>query len=299
MSCGILRSRRDVAIGLVLASLSARLLAQPSPTPLSAELVKTGLYLIGGGGCNSLLRLSGAGTILVDGKQPGTYRALMSQVRRINKLSDLPLRVVIFTNHHDLHAGNRIQFIDAGVAVLAHADALPRLAATQAPPTPASAAGARGKPGTVFGFQRRHDFRMGGVEVQLHEAGPAATGGDIVVLFPDLRVLAVGELYSQEAPLPDFGGGGTLAGWGPALEQVLKLDFDLAVPSIGPPVGRAELVAFKERVQTLTSRAAALVRAGVAQDRFLQDLTTADLGWTMRLDAQAVSRLYADLSRRS
>jgi hypothetical protein len=81
------------------------------------------------------------------------------------------------------------------------------------------------------------------------------------------------------------------------LNQVLKLDFDLAVPSVGPPVGKVELASYRDRVETLTSRATALVKAGVAQDRFLQHMATADLGWTMRLDAESIGHLYADLAR--
>jgi hypothetical protein len=62
-------------------------------------------------------------------------------------------------------------------------------------------------------------------------------------------------------------------------------------------VSRTELASFRDRVQTLTSRATALVRAGVAQDRFLQQLPTADLGWTLDMDAEAIGHLYADLAR--
>jgi len=257
MTSGIDRSRRRVAIGLAsitsLASLSPRLLAQPAPVELSVELVKTGLYLISGAGCNSLLRLSAAGSILVNGKLPGTYRALMSQIRRINKLSDLPLRAVIFTNHHDIHAGNTAQFVDAGMAVLAQQNALPRLPPMAEPaPVPAASGVMRTKAGAVFGFEQRHDFRMGGVEVQLHDFGPAQTNDDIVVLFPDLKVLAIGELYSAGEPVPDFKSGGTLAGWGHVLDQVLKLDFDVAIPSVGSPVGKAELASYRDRLATLT-----------------------------------------------
>jgi peroxiredoxin len=140
-------------------------------------------------------------------------------------------------------------------------------------------------------------LRIGGVEVQLHDFGPAQTNDDIVVLFPDLRVAAVGELYSASEPLPDFRNGGTLSGWVRVLDQVLTLDVDIVVPSVGPPVGRTELASFRDRVQTLTSRATALVRAGVAQDRFLQQLPTADLGWTLDMDAEAIGHLYADLAR--
>src|ERR1039457_7111292 len=54
---------------------------------LDAQLVKTGLYLISGGGGNSLLRLSGNGLIIVDGKLPGNYDALLA---RGGKNSDQP-----------------------------------------------------------------------------------------------------------------------------------------------------------------------------------------------------------------
>ena len=296
---GVDRSRRQVAIGLCLAAASPSLLAEPAPAELGVDLVKTGLYLIRGGGCNSLLRLSAVGSVLVDGKLPGTYRPLMSQIRRINKLSDLPLRVVILTNHHEIHAGNHGPFIDAGMAVLAQVNALPRLPAAPTPSASASAVAGRRKAGAVLGVERRHDFGIGGVDVQLHHFGPAQTDDDLVVLFPDLRVVAVGELYATTPPMPDFKNGGSLSGWGPALEQLLELDFDIAVPSAGLPVGRAELAVFQRRVETLTSRAAALVRAGVAQDRFLQQLVTADLGWTMPLDAEDIRHLYADLARGS
>ncbi|MBS0447512.1 MAG: hypothetical protein JSR59_16345 [Proteobacteria bacterium] len=58
---------------------------------MSTELVTTGLYLIRGGGANSLLRFSANGLLLVDAKAPGNYKALMSQVRKTSKLLDMPV----------------------------------------------------------------------------------------------------------------------------------------------------------------------------------------------------------------
>jgi hypothetical protein len=74
---------------------------------LGAELVKTGLYLISGGGCNSLLRLSAAGTVLVDGKLPGTYRALNVAGAAHQQALRPAASGVIFTNHHEIHAATR------------------------------------------------------------------------------------------------------------------------------------------------------------------------------------------------
>src|SRR5262245_30666227 len=78
---------------------------------LTSQLVTTGLYLIAGGGANSLLRLSASGMILVDGKLPGFHRPLMAQVRRISKISDQSIKVLIVTDHHETHTGNNAQFL--------------------------------------------------------------------------------------------------------------------------------------------------------------------------------------------
>lgn len=255
---------------------------------LGADLVKTGLYLITGGGSNSLLRLSQSGSILVDGKQAGTYRALMSQVRKISKLSDLPARVVIVTDHHEHHTGNHAQFLAAGIAVIAQQNAKPRLPAGPAP-------GA--KPvGPVVTFDREYKLHMGGIEVDLYHFGNGHSDNDTVVHFPDMKVIAVGDLYSTAAPEPDFAGGGSLAGWGPELDQLLKLDFDVVVPSVGPLLARADLVAFKVKVDTLVARANALVKQGVAKDQLLAQLKTDDLGWRLNFTTEQLDRLYSDLS---
>ena len=104
-------SMRRRLVTLLGASAASPLLAQPSPlelaasglaarqraaeaSPFRAELVKTGLYLVTGGGANTLVRFSPMGLVLVDGKSPGTYRPFMSAVRRIVRVAELPVRVL-------------------------------------------------------------------------------------------------------------------------------------------------------------------------------------------------------------
>jgi cyclase len=220
--------------------------------PLDTELIRTGLYLIRGGGGNSLLRLSANGMLLVDGKLPGTYRALMSQVRRISKLSDMPVRVLVLTDHHEEHAGDSAQFLAAGVTLVAQREALARLSL---PESRDAAERAR-----IVAYDEERTLRIGGVEVRLKHFGPARTGGDTVVYFPDLKIVALGDLFVTEAPEPDFSAGGSLVGWGSALARVLELDFDRAVPGSGPLVGRDAVAALKEKIDALASSAGALDR---------------------------------------
>lgn len=137
----------------------------------------------------------------------------------------------------------------------------------------------------------------GGIEAQVLHFGSASTDSDAVVLFPDLNVIAVGELFTSGPPTPDFASGGSLVNWGHVLEQVLKLEFDVVVPRTRPVVGRAELIAFKARLDVLVARGAALVRQGLPRDRLLAQFQTQDLGWRFSFNPEQIDRLYADLSQ--
>jgi len=257
--------------------------------PVTAQLVKTGLYLISGGGANTLLRFSANGLILVDGKLPDNYRALMSQVRRISKISDLPVRVLIVTDHHEDHTGNNAKFLAAGVQIIAQENVSRNLTAY-------NPSGGKVAPPT---FTYAHDFtlRLGGVEAELMHFGAAHTSGDTVVYFPNLKVVAVGELYTPDTPDPDFSGGGSLVNWGPALAQILKLDFDVVAPGSGPMVTRADLEKFKTKIDTLVCRATGLVKKGVPKNQLMSQLKTDDLGWRFSLTGDQLDRFYSELSQ--
>jgi glyoxylase-like metal-dependent hydrolase (beta-lactamase superfamily II) len=256
---------------------------------MTAQLVKTGLYLISGGGGNTLLRFSANGLILVNGKLPDNYRPLMSQVRKISKISDLPVRGVIVTDHHEDHNGNNAKFLAAGVQIIAQENVKQRLTAD-------NSSGGRIAPPT-FTYARDFTLHLGGVEVQLRHFGNAHTNGDTVVYFPNLKVIAVGDLFTPNTPDPDFSSGGSLVNWGQVLAQILQLDFDVAAPSTGPTVTRADLEAFKTKIDTLVSRAIGLVKNGVPKDQLMAHLKTEDLGWRFNFTDDQLDRFYAELSQ--
>jgi cyclase len=253
---------------------------------LSAAMVKTGLVVISGGGCNSLLRLSANGFILVDSKLPGNYEAILAKAKKVS-FSEQPIRIVINTDYHENHTGNNAKFIEAGTQVLAHENVKQTLANYNPP-------GGRIAPPTRT---YDHDFtiKLGGIEAQLLHFGNAHTNGDTVVYFPNLKVVAVGDLFAA-APDPDFSAGGSLVGWGPVLDQILKLDFDVAVPGTGPTVTRPDLEAFKTKIDTLVSRATLLVKNGVPKDQLMAQLKTDDLGWHFSFTGGQLDSFYAELS---
>ncbi len=258
----------------------------PNPNDgMTGQLVKTGLYVFSGGGSNSVLRLSGGGLILVDGKLPGNYDALIA---RVNKIVKQPVRALILTDCNESRTGTNAQFLEAGTRIIAQEDA------KQNPTGCGPSAGNIAAP--TITYANDYALRMGGVEVQLIHFGNARTSADTIVYFPNLKVVAVGDLFAA-TPNPDFAAGGSLVGWGAALAQVLRLDFDVVVPGTGPVVTRADLEAFKAKIDTLVSRASSLVKKGVPKDQLMAQLKTDDLGWHFSFSGEQLNDFYSELSR--
>ncbi len=212
--------------------------AATSAVKLDTEIIKTGLYLITGGGSNSVLRLTGNGMILANGKSSGNYAALMAQVRRIEK--EQPIAILIPTDHREQYNGDAQKFLDAGTQIVAQKNLAKNRPSSCAPPS--------------LTFDSEYTIKLGGVTVQLLHFDNAFTNGDTVVYYPDLKVVAVGDLFTAEQPNPDLAAGGTLTGWSQALTGILKLDFDTVVPGNGPRVTRKDLQALKVKIDGLASK---------------------------------------------
>ena len=255
---------------------------------LTPKMVKTGLFVISGGGCNSILRLSANGFILVDGKLPGNYEAILALAKKLS-YSEQPIRVLVNTDYQENHTGNNAEFIEEGTQILAHENVKHNLTDYNPP-------GGKIVPPTIT-YDHDYTLRLGGVEVHLMHFGNAHTSGDSVVYFPNLKVVAVGDLFTPNTPNPDFAAGGSLVGWGPVRAEILKLDFDVVVPGTGPAVSRADLEAFKTKIDTLVSRAAGLVKTGVPKDQLMARLKTDDLGWRFNFTEDRLDPFYAELSQ--
>ena len=116
-----------------------------------------------------------------------------------------------------------------------------------------------------------------------------------MVYFPNLKVVAVGHLYSPDAKL-EVMDDGSLVQWSAVLADVLKLDFDVVVPATGSPVSRDELQAYKAKLDSLISRANTLVKQGVPRDQLLWQLNKDDAGLRLSLTPGQLDHFYAELS---
>ncbi len=288
--------RTIVAVAGVILTLSQAPGAQQAPAagrgggqPVQAiQMVKPGLYVVPGGGSNSIVRVTPDGVILVDTKMPGeaNYDALVAQIRTV---TDKPIRFVAVTHHHADHTGNDARFIAAGAQVVGHRQLAENLKTYQFDPLPA--------PPNVTYDGRSHEIRLGGVRVRVLHLGRAHTSGDSVVYFPDLKVVATSDAVTVGAggPLVDYAGGGSALEWRRVLDAMLKLDFDTAIPGAGPVLKRADVAEFRTKFNTVIDRAAALVRQGVPTDQLLARIRTDDIGWAPRVPL--VDRFSEELSK--
>ena len=165
--------------------------------------LKPDLYMITGGGANTLVRVTTEGLIVVDTKNPGdeNYNRVMEEIRSVSKL---PVRFVINTQHHPDHVGNNQKFIDAGAQVVALEAVKTHMASDQR---------TKDIPGLpTQTFAKDYVLKLGGAEVRLYSFGRGHSGGDTMVYFPDSRVVMVSDQMTDNAPLVDFGNVGSAVG---------------------------------------------------------------------------------------
>ena len=288
-----------IAIALALAVAVAT--AAPQAPPASPQgagrgggqpvqpirMLKPNLYVVPGGGANSIVRVTSEGVILVDTKLPGeaNYNGLIEQIKTV---TPQPVKVVIVTHHHADHTGNNDRFIAAGAPVIGHEQLAKNLDTYQFTPLPA-------KPTKTY--TKNYTVKLGGAQVRVLHLGNAHTAGDSVVYFPDVKVVATSDLVTVGAggPLVDYAGGGTAAGFLTALDAMLKLDFDTAVPGAGDLQTKADVQAFRMKFATVIDRARELVKKGVPKEQLLKEIKTDDIGWAPRIPQ--VDAFYAELSK--
>jgi glyoxylase-like metal-dependent hydrolase (beta-lactamase superfamily II) len=232
--------------------------------------LKPNLYMITGGGANTLVRVTPDGLIVVDTKNPGDvqFTRVMEEIASVSKL---PVKIVINTQHHPDHVGNNQKFIDAGAQVVA-LETLKTWMAND-PRTKAIP----GLPTTTFA--KDHVVKLGGAEVRAYFFGPGHSGGDTMVYFPDAKVVMVSDHITDGTPLVDFANGGSAVQWTKSLDGVLALDFEWAIPGRGEPKSRAEVQAYRTRFATVISRAQDAIKAGATRDTLAMQVKTDDLMW--------------------
>jgi glyoxylase-like metal-dependent hydrolase (beta-lactamase superfamily II) len=195
-------------------SLTATAFQQPpAPKVVDVEKLRENLFLLKGGGGNTAVFVGSAGVVVVDTKNPGWGAPLLDAIKR---LSPKPITTIINTHTHGDHVSGNVEF-PASVEVIVHANTKANMeemrpstqtAGNGPVPNIFKANSGRGMPKRTF--KDKMTIGAGADRIDLYYFGRGHTNGDTWVVFPALRLMHAGDIFSgKNIPGLDANNGGS------------------------------------------------------------------------------------------
>lgn len=214
-------------------------------TALRSDRVTDDVFALYGFGGNVGVLRTERGGVVVDTM---TFRLQGEEIRqRAEDLVGGPIQYVFNTHYHLDHTHGNPAF-SAGLPTVATGRTRALMLSLDSDYW--SGANAEHLPNTTF--SERYEVATGGKTVRALHLGPGHTGGDLVVLFEEDRVLHAGDLFFHRIyPSIDLEAGGTVRGWIDTLDRVLELEFDSVIPGHGEVSDREGLLQFQRFLREL------------------------------------------------
>ena len=218
---------------LVVAILGGPAQAQEpaKPPPFATTKVEgtDNVYIFRYGNHQAMFVVTRDGVIATDPIGYGRPQAVTTYVDEIKKVTDKPIRYLIYSHHHYDHIAGGKPFKDAGAKIIAHKRAKERLAVLKDPATPL--------PDETM--DKKRTLNLGGTTLELTYVGLNHSDSSIVMRLPKEKIIFA----------VDFLPVGTLPGRGMidfypleaenSIKQVLAMDWERLIPGHpGAPDGR-------------------------------------------------------------
>lgn len=215
--------------------LAVPALAQaPAAAPARPQIQTTkvdgtdGVYIFRNGNHQSIFIVTNDGVIATDPVAYGRPTGGADYIAEIRKVSDKPIKYLIYSHHHYDHIAGGQAFKDAGAKILAHKQAKVRLAALKDPHTPL--------PDETMGD--RKVIKLGGTTLELSYLGLNHSDSTLVFRLPKEKLLFVVDVL----PVGTFPGRGMIDFYPLETEKfikkVLAMDWDRLIPGHPGPGDR-------------------------------------------------------------
>jgi cyclase len=202
-----------VAGGLSVAVAAYQQPVAPAQRVVEVEKLRDNLFVLRGGGGNTAVFVTTDGVVVVDTKNPGWGQPILDKIK---ELTNKPVSLIINTHTHGDHVSGNVEF-PATVDVVTHENTAANMK------TMRSVTGFKPQPNATNIFEtskgvglpkRTFKDRMtignGNDQVDLYYFGRGHTDGDAWIVFPALRVMHAGDIFSgKNLPLLDANNGGT------------------------------------------------------------------------------------------
>jgi glyoxylase-like metal-dependent hydrolase (beta-lactamase superfamily II) len=264
--------RRIVTVAIAWAMTSGVATAMPqgggnaTPPALMVNQVKPDVYVVTGAGGNSTVVVAKNLVIVVDAKVSAAGGAAL--VAEIGKITPKPISFVFLT-HSDADHITGLASFPPGVKVVANEG-------NKREQQEATAAGGRGVPPpqsmpNITTTKAKQTMTIDGLKVELYHWGPAHTQGDLVVYFPEQKVVATGDIIqanrADNSPLMHYPEKrGSSQGWFTSMKNMIALNADVYVPGHGDNQTKADLQRRVMATQQRYDLVASLVKQGKTLD---------------------------------
>ena len=215
------------------------------------------VYTFRNGNSLSMFIVTNDGVIVTDPVGYGRPQGGAQYLAEVRKITDKPIRYLIYSHHHFDHIAGGQAFKQAGARVVAHTRAKQRLEALN-------------EPHTVIPDEtvdRQRTITLGGTSLELTYAGPNHSDSTLVMRLPRERLVFVVDLL----PVGQIPGRGMIDFYPmeaeQSIKQILAMDWDRLVP--GHPGAGGRLGTKKDAQDQLTflQEASAAVRVEAREGR--------------------------------
>ena len=223
--------------------------------------LRPNVFWVSGGGGNSGVIVGEAGVIVIDAKiSAGSGKELLDVIAQI---TPKPIKAVILTHSDGDHVNGLVSF-PKGIRIIAHENNKNELAE-------ALSSGGRGAlPSSYFPTEvltnTREALEIEGVKLEAYHWQPAHTGGDLVVLLPNEKIVFAGDLTAMADPRIHSEKGGTSLGWVTTSRAMLQLDSNEFVPGHGAVLSKTEIQTKLSQTEAKRTRIQELTQQGKSLD---------------------------------
>lgn len=219
-------------LGVIGTALAVSLSAQAqSPPQIETKKVEgtDNVYVFRNGNHQAMFVVTSAGVIATDPVAYGRPNGGKQYLDEIRKITDKPIRYVIYSHHHYDHIAGGQALKDAGAKFVAHRRARERLIALKDPHTviPDEVVGDRGR-----------TIRLGGTTLELRYLGVNHSDSSLIMLLPKEKLAFAVDWMSAGT----FPGRGMIDSqpllWIQSLKRAQAMPFDRFIPGHPGPGGR-------------------------------------------------------------
>jgi glyoxylase-like metal-dependent hydrolase (beta-lactamase superfamily II) len=264
-----------LAVGaLVAAALAGVVLAQQPPFATTKVDGTDNVYVFRYGNHQAMFVVTSAGVIATDPISYGRPQAATTYIDEIKKVTNQPIKYLIYSHHHFDHIAGGKPFKDAGATVLAHRRAAERLAVLKDPHTVL--------PDETMGDQKT--IKLGDTTLELSFVGLNHSDSSIVMRLPAQKVLFAVDFI----PVGSVPGRGMIDSypleWEDSMKRVLAMEWDKLIPGHPGPGGRLGTKQDAQNLLTFLQDASAEVKkaaqAGGCWDKVEKELKLSKYeGW--------------------